>query len=117
MVKILNKAWIRRSNLLLVAVVSMAGSALGQVQIQVEEKPAKAKSDIGAGGIYIADSRIFAFCPAQQAGPLDLSYHVLPRMTGKMKAYDSGEFSMDIGTPESLAAAREYWQSLQQDHA
>jgi NDP-sugar pyrophosphorylase family protein len=30
-------------------------------------------------------------------------------MIGKMKAYDSGEFSMDIGTPESLAEARRKW--------
>jgi len=31
-----------------------------------------------------------------------------------MKAYDSGEFSMDIGTPESLAEARGHW--LQRMH-
>jgi mannose-1-phosphate guanylyltransferase len=77
-----------------------------------EEKPAKPKSDIGAGAIYIADNRLFAYFREKPERPLDLSCHILPRMTGKMKAYGSGEFSMDIGTPESLAAARKRWQAL-----
>jgi len=77
------------------------------------EKPAKPKSDLGAGGIYVADQRIFDYYPRKTAGGrsgvLDLSCHVLPRMAGKMQAYDSGEFSMDIGTPETLAQARRKW--------
>ena len=78
-----------------------------------EEKPLKPKSDLGAGGIYIADHRIFAYYPRQteagRAEVLDLSCHVLPRLTGKMKAYASDEFSMDIGTPDSYAKARKMW--------
>jgi NDP-sugar pyrophosphorylase family protein len=38
-------------------------------------------------------------------------------MAGKMKAYDSGEFSMDIGTPESLAKARKKWAGMLHDDA
>jgi len=77
------------------------------------EKPEEPQSDLGAGGIYVADRRIFDYFP-EPAGRgrgevLDLSYHVLPQMVGRMKAYDSGEFSMDIGTPASLAAARKRW--------
>jgi NDP-sugar pyrophosphorylase family protein len=30
-------------------------------------------------------------------------------MTGKMKAYASDEFSMDIGTPDSYAEAQKIW--------
>jgi hypothetical protein len=30
-------------------------------------------------------------------------------MAGKMKAYESAEFSMDIGTPGSLAVAQKKW--------
>jgi len=79
--------------------------------IDFEEKPAKPKSEMGAGGIYVADRRIFDFFPSPgpRTGPLDLSYHVLPGMTGKMQAYDNGEFSMDIGTPESYAEAQKKW--------
>ncbi len=83
------------------------------IVIDFEEKPEKPKSDVGAGGIYIADGGIFDYYPKlrenRRSGALDLSHHVLPRMIGKMKAYDSGEFSMDIGTPESLAEARRKW--------
>jgi mannose-1-phosphate guanylyltransferase len=88
------------------------------IVIDFEEKPEKPKSDVGAGGIYIADNRIFDYYPKQvdnrSSLALDLSQHVLPRLVGKMKAYDSGEFSMDIGTPESLAEARGHW--LQRMH-
>lgn len=91
------------------------------VVIDFEEKPEKPKSDLGAGGIYIADCRIFDYFPEQaesaRHGALDLSNHVLPRMAGKMKAYDSGEFSMDIGTPESLAKARRKWAGMLHDDA
>jgi len=83
------------------------------IVIDFEEKPLHPKSDVGAGGIYIADNRIFDYYPEQKGNrrreALDLSYDVLPRMVGKMKAYDSGEFSMDIGTPDSLAEARRRW--------
>jgi mannose-1-phosphate guanylyltransferase len=90
------------------------------VVIDFEEKPLHPKSNVGAGGIYIADNRIFDYYPEQRKNrrrkALDLSYHVLPRMVGKMKAYDSGEFSMDIGTPDSLAEARRMWLELTQGY-
>jgi len=89
------------------------------IVIDFEEKPEQPKSDLGAGGIYIADYRIFDYYRKQTEGerrrPLDLSYHVLPHMAGKIKAYDSGEFSMDIGTPGSLAKAREKWLEMMHD--
>ena len=78
-----------------------------------EEKPEFPKSTMGAGGIYIADQRIFDYFPEQgkslPSGVLDLSYHVLPHMVGAMQAYESDEFSMDIGTPESYEAALLQW--------
>ena len=81
--------------------------------IDFAEKPRKPKSDLGAGGIYIADARIFHFFPENRTGGmngvLDLSYHVLPRLVGKMKAYYSDEFSIDIGTPASYAEAGKKW--------
>lgn len=87
-----------------------------EVVIDFEEKPQKPKSGWGAGGIYIADSRIFAYYPKGRGagtGTLDLSCHVLPRLHGNMQAYISSEFAMDIGTPESLAAARAKWREIE----
>jgi mannose-1-phosphate guanylyltransferase len=92
------------------AIVLLDGNG---IVIDFAEKPKQPKSDLGAGGIYIADSRIFEYYPEQpeeeKGAALDLSYDILPRMAGRMQAYDSGEFSMDIGTPESLAMARRKW--------
>jgi len=86
------------------------------IVIDFAEKPVQPKSDIGAGGIYIADNRIFDFFPQHHVhhinGILDLSHHVLPGMVGNMKAYDSREFSMDIGTPDSLKKARRIWAEM-----
>ena len=81
-----------------------------------EEKPDKPKSDLGAGGIYVVDSRIFDFFPmpgeVATGRVLDLSYHVLPRMAGHIKAYDSGEFSIDIGTPSAYEKAQKIWPEI-----
>ena len=80
-----------------------------------EEKPDKPKSDLGAGAIYIADSRIFDFFPGPDEvatdGVIDLSYHVLTQMAGHMRAYDTGEFSMDIGTPAAYEKAQRLYAS------
>jgi mannose-1-phosphate guanylyltransferase len=89
--------------------------------IDFEEKPETPKSDMGAGGIYITDERIFDYYPKEiedrRSRVLDLSHHILPRLVGRMKAYDSGEFSMDIGTPESLAEARRKWREIMHGNA
>jgi NDP-sugar pyrophosphorylase family protein len=70
---------------------------------------------LGAGAIYVADSRIFDFFPGPNevatGGVLDLSYHVLTRMAGHMKAYESGEFSMDIGTFAAYEKAQRLYPS------
>ena len=83
------------------------------IVIDFEEKPDKPKSDLGAGGIYVADPRIFNFFPMSDevatGGVLDLSYHVLPFMAGHIKAYDSGEYSIDIGTPSSYEKAQKIY--------
>jgi mannose-1-phosphate guanylyltransferase len=91
------------------------------IVIDFEEKPQKPKSDLGAGGIYIADYRIFNFFPTpdkkRKHSSLDLSYHILPQMIDKMKAYYSGEFSVDIGTRESYIEAQKKWLEILSDDA
>jgi mannose-1-phosphate guanylyltransferase len=83
------------------------------IVIDFEEKPGKPKSDLGAGGIYITDRRIFNHFPGLEQRPdkgvFDLSTHVLPRMAGNMKAYHSGEFSLDIGCPATYEKAQKIW--------
>lgn len=75
------------------------------------EKPKKPKSDLAAAGMYIADRRIFNFFSQEAASlsPLDLGYHVIPNLIGRMKAYFIEEFIVDIGTIESYEKAQSEW--------
>lgn len=82
------------------------------------EKPKNPKSDLAAAGIYVADKRIFNFFPEIDQGwehgvkvPLDLGFHVIPRLVGKMKAYLINEFLMDIGTLTQYEEAQAAWKA------
>lgn len=81
-----------------------------------EEKPERPKSEMAAAGIYVADRRIFRFFPHEathrSSRPLDLGFHVIPRLVGNMKAYPIDDFLMDIGTPESYEQAKELWKEV-----
>ena len=80
------------------------------------EKPEKPKSDLAAAGVYIGDSRIFDYFPDNPQGikPLDLGFHVIPRLVGQMKVYEIGEFLMDIGTTESYQKAQDIYPQISQ---
>ena len=90
-----------------IAEVNENGTVIG-----FEEKPEHPKSDLAAAGIYIANSTIFQFYPELESissPPLDLGFHVIPRLIGKMKAYFIQEFLMDIGTPETYEKVQTMW--------
>jgi len=83
------------------------------------EKPNKPKSDLAAAGVYVADRRIFDFFPEMEPDwengphlPLDLGYHVIPRLVGRMKAYRITEFLMDIGTLGQYEQAKDAWSKV-----
>ena len=80
--------------------------------ISFEEKPGYPKSEWAAAGIYVADSRIYDFFPSSldPGVGLDLGFHILPHLVGRMKAYYIRDFLMDIGTPESYRQAESSWQ-------
>jgi mannose-1-phosphate guanylyltransferase len=75
------------------------------------EKPKIPKSDLAAAGINVADKKIFDQFPQEQKAlkPLDLGFHVLPRLVGRMKAYCIDDFLMDIGTLDSYEKAEQAW--------
>ena len=76
------------------------------------EKPKAPRSDLAAAGVYVADRRIFHYFPvgsSMSSEPLDLGFHVIPRLVGNMKAYRIEESLMDIGTPESYEIAQKIW--------
>jgi len=79
--------------------------------ISFEEKPAEPKSDMAAAGVYIADRRLIGFFPegAGSIRPLDLGFHVLPKLVGKMKGFPIAGTFIDIGTPDAYERAQYMW--------
>jgi len=77
------------------------------------EKPKNPVSDLAAAGIYVADRRIFDFFPLETFSetPLDLGFHVIPKLVGRMKAYHISDFLMDIGTLKSYETAKALWKN------
>jgi len=78
------------------------------------EKPEEPSSDSAAAGIYVSDQRMFDFFPEGAEGmrPLDLGFHVIPRLVGHMKAYFIEEFLMDIGTVGAYEKAQMIWPQI-----
>lgn len=81
----------------------------GQV-IGFEEKPARPASDLTNAGMY-------AFHPAvlneiDSAVPLDIGYHLLPRLVGRARAMPVECYFQDIGTVEAYEQARREWPAL-----
>jgi mannose-1-phosphate guanylyltransferase len=77
---------------------------------QFIEKPEKPPCNLAFGGILLARLDLLDSIPKQ--GPADLGFDVLPRLVGRMFAYLITDFHLDIGTPESYAAAQTAWPGL-----
>jgi mannose-1-phosphate guanylyltransferase len=72
--------------------------------VSFEEKPAAPKSSLANAGLYVSDGRLFDVIPDET--PADFGRHVLPRLIGRMRGYRLTESLIDVGTPESYAAAQ-----------
>jgi len=77
---------------------------------QFIEKPEKPPCNLAFGGILLGRLDLLDSIPKQ--GPADLGFDVLPRLVGRMFAYLITDFHLDIGTPESYAAAQTAWPGL-----
>jgi len=77
------------------------------------EKPSNPAGDLANSGIYIASKKLFDFFPRlgqnQAKNVLDLGFHILPHLIGKMFGYEIREYLRDIGTIENYTAALTEW--------
>ena len=85
-------------------VVELDGSGL---VVSFAEKPPNPTSDLVNAGLY-------AFKPAvldELSGPLplDIGYHLLPRLVGRSRAVPVAGYFRDIGSLDSYRLAREEW--------
>jgi mannose-1-phosphate guanylyltransferase len=76
------------------------------------EKPLRPVSNWAFAGVMIAGSELFNFLPDHR--PADLGFDVLPKMIGKMAAYRSSEYLLDIGTIANYQNAQQSWPGLAQ---
>lgn len=74
------------------------------------EKPAKPRSNWAFSGVMLAGPGLLdTILPTF---PLDLGFHVLPRLVGQIKGYPVSEYLLDIGTMENYQAAQQTWPGL-----
>lgn len=74
------------------------------------EKPASPKGNLAFSGLMIGTPEILDDIPA--ITPVDIGFHLLPRLTGRMVGHRIEEYLVDIGNPRAYRAAQAGWPGL-----
>ena len=88
-------------------IVSM--DADGMIQ-QFVEKPSIAMGNLAFAGVMIGTPEVIDLIP--DSTPADMSFHVLPRLVGRMLGYPIRSYLIDIGTMENYQTAQKTWPGL-----
>jgi mannose-1-phosphate guanylyltransferase len=75
-----------------------------------EEKPAVPASDLANAGMYAFGPELLD--EIDSAPPVDIGYHLLPRLVGRARAVPVECYFQDIGTVEAYQQARKEWPAL-----
>lgn len=75
------------------------------------EKPARPASNLAFSGIMIANRQLLDSLP--EFTPADIGFHVMPKLVGKITAYQVQEYLLDIGTPATYEQAQISWPGLE----
>jgi mannose-1-phosphate guanylyltransferase len=76
------------------------------------EKPENPASNLAFSGVMIGTPELLRALPSSSFS--DLSFDVFPRLIGRMRAYVSSEFLIDIGNLANYGLAQETWPGLSQ---
>jgi mannose-1-phosphate guanylyltransferase len=74
------------------------------------EKPTGPCGNLAFSGVMIGTSEVIEQIPEES--PADISFHVLPRLIGRMLAYPINRYLLDIGTMENYQTAQRTWPGL-----
>ncbi len=74
------------------------------------EKPTSPAGNLAFTGLLLGSGALLDEIP--DCKPADLGHHVLPRLLGKMCAYEVNDFLLDIGTVENYQQAQVSWPGL-----
>ena len=75
------------------------------------ETPIAPRSNLAFSGLMLCSPDIFNRIPDQ--APVDIGYHVLPRLIGSMAAYRVHDYLVDIGTLETYNDAQLNWPGVE----
>lgn len=75
--------------------------------IDYVEKPREPAGDLANAGMYAFHPRVLDNIVGQS--PLDIGYHLLPRLVGRAYGVMIGGYFRDIGTPEAYQSAQQEW--------
>jgi mannose-1-phosphate guanylyltransferase len=76
------------------------------------EKPDHPKGNLAFSGLMIGTPELLDMIPDQT--PVDIGFHVLPRLCGRMIGFPIDDYLIDIGTMENYRIAQETWPGLHQ---
>jgi mannose-1-phosphate guanylyltransferase len=71
------------------------------------EKPQVPVGNLAFSGLMLATPALLDVIP--DTSPVDLGFHVLPHIVGRMSAFRISDYLLDIGTPENYQTAQENW--------
>jgi len=74
------------------------------------EKPRVPVGNLAFSGILLASREFVDFIPERL--PVDIGFDVLPRLAGRMGAYEIQDYLIDIGTMENYRSAQQDWPGL-----
>ncbi len=77
------------------------------VVIGFHEKVDSPPGNTANGGVYILSSALLALLGAEFKNATDFSTQIIPHFVGRIYGYHTAETFLDIGTPETYAAANE----------
>jgi mannose-1-phosphate guanylyltransferase len=75
-----------------------------------EEKPSHPRGNLAFAGVMIGTREMIESIPDKPGA--DIAFDVLPRLTGRMRAYRIREFLLDIGTLENYELAQRIWPGI-----
>jgi mannose-1-phosphate guanylyltransferase len=71
------------------------------------EKPQTPAGNLAFSGLMLSTPTLLDYIPNEL--PVDLGFHVLPKLVGKMAAYTINDYLIDVGTMQTYKAAQATW--------